>query len=58
MRDMESYTLPLALRALQGVGGVPWEPSVPVRRLPSCHWLSADLHLHNLIDRLSQGYSR
>ena len=59
MRDMESYTLPLALRALQGVGGVPWGAvcaGAAIAVMPLVILLI--FTSHQLIDRLSQGYSR
>ena len=59
LRDMESYTLPLALRALQGVGVVPWGAvcaGAAIAVMPLIILLI--FTSHQLIDRLSQGYSK
>jgi multiple sugar transport system permease protein len=59
LHDMESYTLPLALRALQGVGVVPWGAvcaGAAIAVIPLIILLI--FTSHQLIDRLSQGYSK
>jgi multiple sugar transport system permease protein len=57
MHDMESYTLPLALRALQGVGVVPWGAICAGSAIAIMPLIVLFIFTsHHLIDRLNQSY--